>query len=171
MWTCIPYSRVLNYYLKRSSDTNVLGGKGPDGCGHLSALWFSIVTNHVVISNVFKNTGKYITVFTIVRTHFSILNFQNSSHSEHNSGLCGLNWIMFHCFGTKCIQWQHLTNVMNYFLTQTQPPPKLYVPTGQFTHVYILFSKLFNWSSKPNISDCQNCKWDKLNLCTWTLNY
>ena len=36
---------VLNYYLRRSSDTNVLGGKGQDGYRPLSALWYSGVTN------------------------------------------------------------------------------------------------------------------------------
>ncbi len=55
-------------------------------------------------------------------------------------------WIIYHCFGTKCIQWLQLSNYTNSSLTQTQPPPKRYLPTYLQTnlHIYILFSKLLN---------------------------
>lgn len=57
-------------------------------------------------------------------------------------------WTIFHCFDTKCIQWQHLSKFIHSFLTHTQTPAKLYVSTALFAHVNILFSKLLNLSSK-----------------------
>ncbi len=98
-------------------------------------------------------------VFTIARTHFSILRSLFSKFfTQRVQHQC--MWIIYHCFGTKCIHWRHVKLHLLFYHFDTNCTIQ-----GNL-HIYIQFSKLFNLNS--NIREYHSClvkKFDKRKYC------
>ncbi len=84
-----------------------------------------------------SSTGN--TVFLRLQGHISqylsLFSKFFTQRAQHQSMWAKL-WIIYHCFGTKCIHWQHQ---ITSFITLTLTPPKRYVlykPICTFTYCF-----------------------------------
>ncbi len=63
-------------------------------------------------------------------THFSILASVSKNNQCTTASVWVKLWIIYHCLGTECIHWLHLSNYTKYFLSDTNLHQKYFQTTS-----------------------------------------